>query len=251
VFLARHIGYRNFKAVLSRAISIAMPELSVSLSNHDADDDDPLAERDEPRDDQAQPQHCKRSFFQSNDFSSKVWNASLSCDCAIMQMRRNRYSPGDCVRFLWSDSSPVREYDWFWCQADEVRKVDLISVFEASIMLELAIADYSRQTSARMAEHGFLRSIGGITSFGGWFAKMQYSLLDEWKPHLRTLRSKVQQYIYPPVNASSGQKGTSHTTTTSSPHFSPHPTVPTPSPQAHRLHQVLCSASVPLVLCPD
>ena len=108
-------------------------------------------------------------------------------DLAMLQMRRIRHNP-DCIRYLWSDSTDQKGTEWLWAQMLEIRKSDLLDIFNAFILLTKLISMYA----------------GGTQS-----ASDQMEALPTWKRPLQTLL-KINMHIYTPVALAGGQSSVTH-----------------------------------------
>ena len=125
---------------------------------------------------------------------STVLRAELSLDVALMLHRRNSYRAGEVVRFLWSDSSLVKGYDWLWAQSHEIRKSDLIATWRSAKELTELIRNHVAELKRRAPDDPPV---------------YHPEPLPEWVPHLSQLLC-IREHIFAPVSLALGHSGVPH-----------------------------------------
>jgi hypothetical protein len=125
-----------------------------------------------------------------------VQRAELSLDVGYMLHKRSRTTKS-VARFMWTDSSPVANHDWIWCQYTEVKSENLVRVCQAINDLTLAVHQWHD-------DQGFAQQDEGFDVNEVMFPH------PDWRDWLATIGSCVAEHICPPTALASGHRGVAH-----------------------------------------
>ena len=133
--------------------------------------------------------------------ASTIRRNELALDISLTLWRKRTYQKEVC-RFAWSDSSPMANYDWVWCQVHEVPRCKLVSTCKAAHELIHTIQAYVMQLQKDGSEIGLdddaMPSLSSI-----------FEVPPHWVPLLQELLN-ISEYIYPPSSMTSGHRGLVH-----------------------------------------
>ena len=89
---------------------------------------------------------------------------------------------GAVVKYMLADSSPVAGFDWLWSMHYEIKKEDLIELFESVVRLSLATSQFCETLRDEAAEDGH-----------GLPVEPRMTPLPEWKPWLSCIKRCIRE----------------------------------------------------------
>ena len=119
--------------------------------------------------------------------AATVSRNEFALDMALNVQKKREYSK-DMARWLWSDSSPQCGYDWLWAQVHELKRADLVLVFNAFVKLV---------HSTRACVDSFDPDDPVDDVVPG------YTPLPEWEPLLKQLL-RIREHIFTPGAMAAG-----------------------------------------------
>jgi hypothetical protein len=119
---------------------------------------------------------------------STVRHSELPLDIALLLLQRSR-SDVACVRYSWSDSSPMAGFDWLWAQHHEIALDDLVETFTAVV----AVHDACRAASVLMTD--------------GDDETVDLVAQQDVANALATIAKNIREHIHPPAALRSGGRG--------------------------------------------
>ena len=165
-------GASNFRAALVQALSaIAPPSMRHTLV-HSIEDE---AARNPPG-------------------AATVRRQELAMDVALMLEMRSNFSASPVHRFVWSDASPVGEFDWLWSQYREVPRSGLVATCRALHALSGMVRTFASAECALDED---------------WEPPLDP--LPTWLPHWQTIKQHIHEHTSPPTALASGQRSLAHT----------------------------------------
>ena len=129
---------------------------------------------------------------------SSIRHSEFSLDLALMLYHKSNL-PKKCIRYFWSDSSPMAGFDWLWSQYHEIDSDSLVSTFEAVRALVRGVkvwCDEERGSDEDTWERGDVP-----------MDHVRRRTNPEWEPYLRSLKSNIREHINPPAALGTGCRG--------------------------------------------
>lgn len=99
--------------------------------------------------------------------ASTLQRYELALDVAFMLLRSRL--PHDCVRFMWMDSSPQKQYDWVWAEYVEVPTSRLVEVLMAVRRIFELVEKCQRTRRNSMTSSRRTSNVNGETSTNDYF----------------------------------------------------------------------------------